>query len=258
VREGQKIWLLLLAEALATAMDLAWGAGRHLYLEELYNWRAGLLLACGHWESVWALQYRPFCGGCTAEAVVAAPLLRLLGDGLWAWKLVPAGFHLLGVGAGAALLGRSGGAVGWLLVVLAAPPFCRALALTGFGNHAEVGGLCLLATLLVATGEGQAAGRRWGLGLPGGAVAGLALWFAYSAAWLPLALLGLAGRRSLPWLLGLPLGLLPALLWWRSNPDQLGPVVQMWGKVELAPLDRLPDWLLLDGVRGGAPGPARA
>ena len=51
---------------------------------------------------LWALQYRSFCGGCTAEAVLAVPLFRALGPTVLAWKLVPVAFHL-----GVTLLGTA-------------------------------------------------------------------------------------------------------------------------------------------------------
>ncbi len=80
-----------------------WGA---IGGEERYNARAGVMLACGHSDALLEMQYQSFCGGCTADALAAAPLFARLGPTVLAWKLVPAALHLICAGAGAWLARR--------------------------------------------------------------------------------------------------------------------------------------------------------
>ena len=136
--------------------------------------------------------------------------------------MVPLGFHMgiLALGAWVChrMIGLSG-AVGWMaLMMMAAPPVYRSLALTGFGNHAEVGLFPLLSFVLVMAATRISISNvasRCG-SLIAGAVSGLGLWFSYTSAYaIPaLLLVGFWGLRShfLPVLLGLPIGFLP---WWR-------------------------------------------
>ena len=108
--------------------------------EEGYNATAAALIACGHLESIWALQYKWFCGGCTTESLLAAPLFKLFGPSVFAWKWSVGWIHIAVVSAGVAIAGRAGGARSAFVfggLMLAAPGFYRELALTGFGNHAE-------------------------------------------------------------------------------------------------------------------------
>ena len=104
------LWLplALLVEGVLTLVDIGWGPWSVVGFEEGRNARAALKLACGHADRLLDLQYRDFCGGCTADAVLAAPLLRHIGDAVWVWKLVPAGFHLLLVAAVGALVRVAG------------------------------------------------------------------------------------------------------------------------------------------------------
>ena len=81
---------LVLVELLSTIGDLLLGPWARTHWEELFNARAGVQFACGHLDRAWEMQYRTFCGGCTAEGVLAVPLYVLLGPTVLAWKAVPA------------------------------------------------------------------------------------------------------------------------------------------------------------------------
>jgi len=252
------IWLLLALEALLVMVDVLMGPGAQLAPEEAWNLRAGLQLACGHTDRLWDLQYRSFCGGCTAEAVLAVPLFRGLGEALWTWKLVPAGFHLAVVGLGAALSARAWGApaaAGFVAWMIAAPPFYRELALTGYGNHVE--GTAFVFGSAVLGVEGLR--RGWALRVPllvaAGAVGSLGLWFAWSTAY-GLAALGVlslwAWRRGGPlWLLGLPAGWWP----WRSllaaDSGAAPYAADWWRGLALAPVHEWWRWLVGDFGAGG-------
>ncbi len=250
--------LLGLLEVLLTLVDVLVGPGSRLSPEESWNLRAGLQIACGHGDRLWDLQYRTFCGGCTAEAVLSAPLFSALGESLWTWKIVPAGFHLAVVGLGAALAGRAWGLAGALVFVawmVAAPPFYRDLALTGFGNHTEGTAFVLGAAVLLIEGLRQPWSRRLPLLLAAGAVAGLGVWFAWSTAYGLVAMVligGMAWRRGgLVWLLALPLGLLP----WRAltavDPGAAAHARDWWQAFQLAPPGEWWRWLAGDFATGG-------
>ena len=71
--------------------------------EELLNARSAVLVACGHMDSVADLQYRSFCGGCTADALVGALPAWVSGGSVSGWKLVPLLFHCLATGCVVAL-----------------------------------------------------------------------------------------------------------------------------------------------------------
>jgi hypothetical protein len=62
--------------------------------EELFNATAALELLHGHFDALFRLQYRPFCGGCTVASLLTAPLYALLEPSLFVYKLVPIGFYL--------------------------------------------------------------------------------------------------------------------------------------------------------------------
>ena len=119
------LWGLLLVELLASLVDIALGPWSVIGFEEGRNARAAMQLACGHADRLFDLQYRDFCGGCTGIAVVAAPVLRLLGATVAVWKLVPAAFHMGLVAAVAAVAARGGQARSamWAVAVLVASPW---------------------------------------------------------------------------------------------------------------------------------------
>ncbi len=257
--DARRVWWIVAAvlvlEALAVAADLLWGGAAAISTEERFNAQAGAQLACGHLDRLLDLRYRAFCGGCSAEALAAAPLFRVLGTTVLAWKLVPAALHLLTATAGTALVGRAGGArsaIAFALLVLGAPAAWRSLSLTGFGNHAEAMAFVLLSGLLLALGldRTRRAIARLPLLFAAGVVAGFAAWFAYSAAFAAVALLLLslaAWRRAGPVaLVGLPLGLAP--LWWhlQERPDELARAQVRWSGPTLAPADATWRWLVGD------------
>ncbi|RME26680.1 MAG: hypothetical protein D6798_06210 [Deltaproteobacteria bacterium] len=228
---------VVLAEVVAVGLDLWLGGYDLVSTEERFNAAAGLQAACGHLDDLRALRYRPFCGGCTAEALLAVPLFRSLGPTVLAWKLIPAGFHLLVAASATWLAGRAAGrraAIASGGLVLASPAAWRAMSLTGFGNHAEVMGLVLLAGALLV--GGLDARRRVAGGLlvlAGGAVAGLATWFCYTAA-AGLVATGLTALIARPrrgwWVLpGIAAGLAP--LWWEF---QAWPGARTTAQVRLA------------------------
>lgn len=258
---GPVAWVtigLLLAEALATGLDLALGGLSAVSTEERFNAQAAAHLACGHLEALLDLRYRPFCGGCSAEALAAAPLYRLLGPTVLAWKLVPAALHLVAATCGALLVGRAAGPLAALAaaaLTLGAPTAWRTLALTGFGNHAEGMALVLASGLLLAGGLGRAPGPgRAGLLLAAGALAGAAVSFVYTAAFgtVALGLVALAAlRRGGGWALaGLPLGLAPLLLFARARPGELAGAQVTWAGPSPAPSAELWRWLVGDLLTG--------
>ena len=248
------MWILLAVEVLATVADLCFGPwGPRVHWEERFNARAGVQLACGHADAVWAMQYRTFCGGCTAEAVMAAPLFTGFGPTVRVWKLVPVFFHLGITGFGALLARRAvdeRAAVAWLLLMIGAPGFYRDLALTGWGNHAESTFFPLAAAGLVVLGRGRVPVQALG-----GAIAGLGLWFCHTSAHALLALgvLGLMmGRwRVLAAAAAFPVGMIP---WYRYH--QVDTQAKDWtrdwaGVLDPAPLDELWRWLAGDFMRAG-------
>lgn len=262
LRRMAPVLALLLLALLLLAVDLAAQVGGPVGWEEGLNARGALMVACGHGDRLLDLQYRPSCGGCSAEALLAAPLFALLGPRLLAWKLLPLGFHLLMLAAGALWLQRSPGParsrvlLAWLLLEIGAPGFYRSLSSIAWGNHFEGAALGLLAVALALWADGLAsrASRRlaWSAA---GLVAGLSLSFVMSAAWAAGAVLVLAlrgrARGGLLAALALPLGLLPALWAASVRPDQQPILVDLWTSWALAPPDALLRWLWTDFLRGG-------
>lgn len=254
---------LLLLELLACGADLLLGPWGRLHWEELFNARGGVFFACGHQEAAADLQYRTFCGGCTAEGLLAAPLFLRFGPTTLIWKLVPLGFHMLIAvfGAIAAALGArraQGGAPEWaalafVALTLGAPGFARDLALTGWGNHAESTAFPLVSVALLAL-----AAPRWAGLLPlalAGVVAGLGFWFCHTSAHaLPALALGAAligGWRAPAFFAG---GILGAWPWWayhQARPEALDYTFDWWGVFDLAPPSALYDWLFGPYLRAG-------
>jgi hypothetical protein len=257
VKLRRLIWALLAFEVLATGLDLWFGPWSRMHWEERFNARAGVQLTCGHWDRIWEMQYRSFCGGCTAEAALAAPIFSLLGPTVLAWKIVPVAFHLgvtfLGTLA-ARLAGGPRAALLWLALMIAAPGFYRDLALTGWGNHVESTVFPLGAVLLLALAARSSAWVRSPLLLMAGAWAGLGLWFCHTSAH-ALPALGLAAVLATRWqspafLAGLPLGALP---WWIYQPlssDQ-NHGTDWLQSLHPAPWDRWVEWFAGPMLRDG-------
>jgi hypothetical protein len=141
------------------------------------------------------MQYMPFCGGCTAEALIAWPAFELLGSALWVWKLIPLAFGLL-LMASIVAVGRRASAWTGLLaggLLLLAPPFVVSNSTQAFGSHFEASAIVMLALwLALRWRERPSTGRAGALGL----VVGAGFWFSYSTAFaVPVVLaVGLAGR----------------------------------------------------------------
>ncbi|MCK6507470.1 hypothetical protein L6R53_29580 [Myxococcota bacterium] len=249
---------LVLAELLATGLDLWLGPFARVHWEERFNARVGVQLLCGHAEKALDLQYRTFCGGCTAEAWLAVPLFATLGPTHLVWKLVPALFHAAILALGAGVAARAAGApaaAAWALLMLGAPGYYRELAHTGWGNHAESTALPLLALVLLLGAERAPAPARALRGALAGAATGLGLWFAHTSAHLLpaallVALLSLRGQ-VLAFLVALPIGLWP---WWAYHRDR-DPARDHAGDwltaVDLAPPGALWDWLFGPDLRQG-------
>ena len=155
--------------------------------EERFNAAHGVALAQGHWDALFALQYRKFCGGCTFDAALAGVLFGLLPASFGVWKLVPLLFTagIAGVGfRGMWQLSGPRAAAIFVGLLLLAPGAWIRLALLGWGNHYEAGLFCLALALCAARPPSDRA--HLGVGL----LAGFALWFGFSSTY---AVVGLVG-----------------------------------------------------------------
>lgn len=259
-RKHRPLLLLVVLLALGLVLDgvdVRFGPWARMHWEELFNARAGVQLACGHWEAAPRLQYRNFCGGCTAEAAGAAPLFAWLGAQVWVWKAMLAVLHLGIAAAGSAVAWRAGGARAggvFAALMLGAPGFYRELTHTGWGNHAESALFPLVATLLLV----GAARARWARPLllfAAGAVAGAGLWFCQTSAWaLPVLALGAlwAGRWLAPLAAaGFPLGFSPWWWFFEDRPHAAEETVDWWANLELAPPQALAEHLFGAWLRDG-------
>ena len=200
------VWALVVVEVVASVVDLLFGPWARVHWEERFNARAGAQFACDHWDRWWELQYRTFCGGCTGEAIVAAPLFEQFGATILVWKTIPLAFHCVVTAAGAAFCNRIHwkAGVAWCLLMLGAPGFYRDLIHTGWGNHAESAAFTLLAALLVASAAERHRALQVTLFFLAGVVAGFGVWFAHISVHAVPALLVAA-----------------ALLWWKGSPALL-------------------------------------
>jgi hypothetical protein len=233
-----------LVAALAGWADLRWGGMAAPAHEELLNARGALMVACGHVDALWALQYRAFCGGCSADALVGAPILRSLGATVFAWKLVPLLFHGAAAGAVTLLARRAAGLRGALIaaaLILGAPAAWRELVLTGWGNHAESAAFTFGAAALLL------GSRRIGLAVLAGLLTGLGVWYAWiSAHAVPALLVGafLAGgwRGLTAFTLSIPLGLAPLLLHHGPRPSAQAETLGALANLDLAGPSALWRW----------------
>jgi hypothetical protein len=240
---------LIALEGLATIIDLVAGHHGVLHWEERVNARNGALFACGHLEHWPALQYRTFCGGCTAQGLIAAPVFRLIGASIGSWKLVVVAFHMTTVILGCLLARRLAGpraAIAACLLLMAAPGFYRELALTGWGNHAEASVFPLAAALVLDRGVIGALGS--------GLAMGLGIWFAPITAHAVPAILALTARswiRFTAFACGLGLGLLPVLAFLQARPAGVRETGELWASRELASPGELLGFLSGEGIGGG-------
>ena len=245
-------WVVLLVglELCTSLGDLVFGPWASMHWEELFNARAGVQFACGHTDAADALQYRTFCGGCTAEGFLAAPFFRAFGSTVLVWKSLLLLFHAVVVGAGAWMLHRlvsARAAMAFVLLLAAAPGWYRELIHTGWGNHAESSAFPFLAAALLTSAAWQGTIGRASLMFLGGLVAGFGLWFAQTSAWaLPMLLLGawVVGRGwSVSFVLGGAVGLLPLAAYYEDKPGATDATLDWWTGRQLAMPAELWDWL---------------
>ena len=247
-----EVWVVaLVVFELATSVgDLVFGPWAGMHWEELFNARAGVQFACGHVEAADALQYRTFCGGCTAEGVLAVPFFRTLGPTVLVWKTLVLLFHGTVVAAGAWLMHRwvsARAAAAFVLLLAAAPGWYRELVHTGWGNHAESTAFPLVAAVLltVATDRGWV-GRALGLAAAG-LVAGFGVWFGQTSLWaLPMLVVGagVVGRAWSPaFLVGGVVGMLPWAAYYEDKPGATDATLDWWTGLQVAAPADLWDWL---------------
>lgn len=195
------------------------------------------LWGSGHgWEALWALQYRPFCGGCTLDAGIGALLFGVLPPTLSTWTLVPVLLTVIAAGLAVWLADRDHGqalSAPLMLLLVFAPLSWAQLSLIGWGNHYEAS-LALLVAWVLAIGP-----RRPGRVLALGLALGLGLWIGWSALPGALGLVGWWGlrerdpRRWLRLLAGLAVGAAPMLV--RALGTGESPAATIYADGELWP-----------------------
>ncbi len=244
------VWALLALELLAHLLDLALGPWGKMHWEERFNARAGVQFACGHVEAMDTLQYRTFCGGCTAEALVAAPLFAALGPTVLVWKAIVGGFHMALTAMGALLVRRLVGAAAacaFVALIFAAPGWYLELSHTGWGNHFESTAFPLAAILLIAHAAGRGLAARLGLLFIAGGMVGLGLWFGQTSAWaLPALLLAasIVGRTAVvAFGVGTLVGMLPLFSYYKDKPGETDASMDWWTGRQVAGMPELADWL---------------
>jgi|GEM_PF-6250330 len=225
-KEAQTRSLCLVVGAYLTQFALYFFVdGARVADEELHTPSVTALLAAGYPMDLARLQYTSFCGGCTAETLMALPMFAAVGPSLAAWRMISllAGGLIL-VAAYQFVLRVEGhrAAVCTALLLLLAPPYYRESAIIAFGSHFEVMGLVMLALFpWLALIRHDRLRDAFLLGL----CLGLAFWFSYSSAFAVPVLIGswllwrgrdLANRAGLTRLAtlsaGIFVGIIP-LLW---------------------------------------------
>jgi hypothetical protein len=254
---GPLVMLFLVLEGVATLLDVLMGVGGAMSTEESYNAAAAALLACGHDESMWELQYKWFCGGCSAEAMLAAPLFSWFTPSILAWKWFLGWIHIVMVCAGAAIAGRAAGARPAFVFVglmIAAPGFYRTLALTGFGNHAESTVFPFVSAALLLFARQRTAAIQIVCACAAGIWMGLGIWFTPTALHGFIAVTAVAvwaGRKSiLSYLVGLPIGMAPIVAYFNAMPQARVDASAWWATIEVAPFSEMVRWLVSDFVTG--------
>ncbi len=227
--------------------------------EERYNAGVAWMLLEGNLDQLFAMQYRPFCGGCTADALLAAPLFWALPRVLLVYKIVPAALSALVLGAGLRALSAQSrpAAWAWAALCLLPPRAGLHLGLIAWGNHAEAGALVLLALLALQLGRRP---------LTAGLLHGLAVWVSFSGLFGLLAAIGALvarreGRALARLLAGAAAGLLPWLAFGLTTGQS--PISTIYGDDDAVPaLWRAPGKLLtlvaprqLQALLGGPAGP---
>lgn len=189
--------------------------------EERYNAGHAWTLLQGHGSSLFALQYRPFCGGCTLTAGLGALSMGLLGGSFLAWKAVALGFTAVLAFAGTEGLRRREGPVAaslFLALLAFAPWTWIQLSLLSWGNHYECGVLGVGVLLLLA---GERTPRRVALA---GLLLGLGLWIGFTMGVFLAGAVLLLLREDRALLRHLLLGVLLAPALWLIQTIAGGPV----------------------------------
>ncbi|MEO6027496.1 MAG: hypothetical protein ABIR79_11575 [Candidatus Binatia bacterium] len=222
----------------------------HVSLSEILNWEepyrltiADAVIAGPRW-SLADYQADAYQGGSLAMGILAAPLVAVFGSSYETLKLVPLAFTLLTAAGWALLLWRwvspaAAALATWLFAL--APPMAQIYQVHAMGSHAEtalftVAGFVLTMALL----HPSATPVRVRVGTFAlGAVAGLGLWYCYSAAsgiaaWglvgLGMAPKGRVRRSFVPLLTGAAIGFTPWLVQnLRSGFSGLERVVELFG-----------------------------
>jgi hypothetical protein len=244
---------LILLEGLATLLDILMGPGAVMSTEEAYNATSAAMLACGHTEALWSLQYKWFCGGCSTEAVLAAPFFQWWGPTIFSWKWVMGCIHMVTVTAGAAIAGRAAGARSAFVFVglmVAAPGFYRSLALTGFGNHAESTVFPFVAAAVLLYTHKRPQWTKICAAVMAGVTMGFGIWFS------PTVLHGLVAvvvvavavgpAAAGAFLVGLPIGLAPMVVYFKAQPINKLAASEWWTTIDFASFSDLVRWLITD------------
>ena len=150
--------VVVLLELLTSVGDLLLGPWATMHWEELFNARAGVQFACGHVDAADALQYRTFCGGCTAEGMMAAPFFSWFGPTVLTWKVLILSFHAVVVASGAWLLSTlvsRRAAVAFVLAVAGLFLFLASEGLLGLELEKKVHRVKQQVGAFMETGPGQ-------------------------------------------------------------------------------------------------------
>ncbi len=145
--------------------------------EEAYNVTQATLAAWVEPRRVLALQYLPFCNGCSVNGLLGHAVFSVFGASILAWKIVPALFHAIALACAA----RTTPHPVVLLAMIMVPPVVYLNGAHAYGNHYEAGWLALgvLAASTTATKPGHAAGLAL--------TASFICWYALSSSWLLVA-----------------------------------------------------------------------
>ena len=205
--------------------------------EEMYNAGHAFEVLNGHWDALFRLQYREYCGGCTLNALLGAGLFSFLPASWVVWKLVPTIFVLLLAGVGFLGLRYVGGRpMAWAFIALLLfPPMAwRHLSMIAWGNHLESGVLVFVGWVVLSCQADPSRRRLCAAGL----LLGLAVWIGFSGVFACIGstmwLMWNRRLRATGWLwAGIGLGVSPWLAQWLSAGQH--PFVTIYRAGELLP-----------------------